>query len=125
MRTQYHFRKSDRGLLAWDVIRLVSLTKGFAVESVPLSQIRELDEEYWFGDESNRPTCRALAEHMKLVEESDLSFPVILDSEGRIFDGMHRVVKALLGGHEEIAAVRFTDNPEPDYVGREPHGLPY
>jgi hypothetical protein len=125
MRTQYHFRKSDKGLLAWDVIRLVSLTKDFVVDPVPLSQIRELDEEYWFGNESNRPTCRALADHMKLVEESDLSFPIILDSEGRIFDGMHRVVKALLGGHEEIAAVRFTDNPEPDYVGREPYELPY
>ena len=124
MRKQYHFRHSDRGTLAWDVDRLVEQSQNFDVTKVPLSEIRELDEEYWFGFES-KPTCRAIAEHMMLVEEADLSYPIILDSDGRVFDGMHRVVKALVEGRSEIDAVRFDQNPSPDYVGREPDDLPY
>ena len=125
MRKQYHFRDTERGLLSWDIHRLVELSKDFPVEQAPLSEIREIDEEYWFAREENRPTCRAIAEHMKLVEEADLRYPIILDSNGRIFDGMHRVLKATLAGVETIAAVRFSADPDPDYVGRGPTEVPY
>ena len=46
---QYHFRESERGLLAWDVLRLIELTQKNQVVQVPLSEIRELKETYWFG----------------------------------------------------------------------------
>ena len=124
MRTQYHFRYSERGILAWDIRRLMDLSRGFEVRKVPLSEIRELDEEYWFGF-GTKPTCRTIADHVKLVDAADLSFPIILDASGRIFDGMHRVVKALVEGFPEIDAVQFAQNPTPDYVGREPDELPY
>lgn len=40
-------------------------------------------------------------------------------------DGMHRVAKAALQGRNEIEAVQFDEDPDPDYVGREPDELPY
>jgi hypothetical protein len=40
-------------------------------------------------------------------------------------DGMHRVVKALLTGRATIDAVRFTADPEPDYIDVDPNQLPY
>lgn len=40
-------------------------------------------------------------------------------------DGMHRVLKALAEGESHIRAVRFTVDPEPDYVGVNPEDLPY
>jgi hypothetical protein len=40
-------------------------------------------------------------------------------------DGMHRILKALLEGLEEIEAVRFGRDPEPDYVDVDPDDLPY
>lgn len=40
-------------------------------------------------------------------------------------DGMHRVVKALLLGRHDIEAVQFEEDPEPDYVGRQPADLAY
>lgn len=46
---QYHFRKPENGLLAWDVLKLIDLSKEFQVVQVPLSEIRELKETYWFG----------------------------------------------------------------------------
>jgi hypothetical protein len=124
MRKQYHFRRSERGLIAWDVHRLVALTKDFCRVQVPLSSIRELDESFWFG-EGNLPTCRAVVEHARLIEAADLRFPVILSSDGRVMDGMHRVCKAALLNRAKIEAVQFTTDPDPDYVGVPPDELPY
>jgi hypothetical protein len=46
MRKQYYFRPSDRGYRAWDVDRLVALTRDFPRIQVALSDIRELDEAF-------------------------------------------------------------------------------
>jgi hypothetical protein len=40
-------------------------------------------------------------------------------------DGMHRVARALLEGHEMIEAVRFETDPDPDHVNCRPEDLPY
>ena len=124
MRKQYHFRPGERGLVAWDVDRLVSLSSGFPRIEVPLREIRELDEPFWFGDGSKAATCRAIVEHARLIDAADLSFPIILSADGRVMDGMHRVAKALLLGHETIAAVQFAHDLEPDYVDVRPEDLP-
>ena len=125
MRKQYHFQPSGQGYYAWDIDRLVALTKDFQSQWVKLDSIREIDETFWFGDENDKPTCRAIVEHMRLMEEADLSYPVILSANGRIMDGMHRVGKALFEGREMIEAVQFSQDPEPDYVDVHPDDLPY
>jgi len=125
MRAQYHFRSSPHGLCAWDVGRLIQLSSALVRERVPLSAIRELDEPYWTGGPDQRLTCREVVEHARLMLECDLGFPVILSSDGRVMDGMHRICKALLDGLDEIEAVRFVQDPEPDYVGIHPDDLPY
>lgn len=125
MRAQYHFRRSPRGLCAWDVRRLVEQTRSFARERVPLSAIRELDEFYWANEGTQRMTCREVVDHARLMQECDLAHPIILSSDGRVMDGMHRICKALLEGRTEIEAVRFEHDPEPDYIGIDPDNLPY
>jgi hypothetical protein len=94
-------------------------------EHVPLSAIRELDEPYWAGDPTKSITCRQIADHARLIRDSDPAFPVILSSDGRVMDGMHRICKALLEGLSDIQAVRLLQDPEPDYVGVDPDDLPY
>ena len=123
MRKQYYFRPSSRGLLAWDVDRLVQLSAELPRQRVQLNLIQELDQ-VWSGDDEEQ-TWRALIEHMKLIDEADLSFPIILSSSGAVMDGMHRVAKAARQGLRDIAAVRFEEDPEPDHVGRGPEELPY
>ncbi len=123
MRKQYYFRQSTRGILAWDIDRLVSLSAGLPRKLVPLSQITELDEA-WCGDDE-RPTWRSMLEHVKLIEAADLSFPIILSSSGAVMDGRHRVAKAALQGRKEVDAVQFDEDPEPDHVGLGPEQLPY
>jgi len=120
MRKQYHFRPGDAGLRAWDVDRLVALSRHLAPELVPVAGIRELDEAFW-----GSMTCRDVAEHARLINECDLAHPIILSSDGRVMDGMHRVLKALMHGENHVWAVRFTSDPEPDHVGVKPEDLPY
>ena len=82
IRVQYYFRKSDDGLLAWDVRRLIELSNNLPVERIDLAQIAELDEDHWYANGSESRTCRSLLQHMQLIEEADLTFPVVLDQEG-------------------------------------------
>ena len=90
-----------------------------------MSAIRELDENWWYQGEGDVPTPRSLADHMALVQATDLKHPVILCSDGRLMDGMHRLVKALLEKRETILAVKFERTPEPDYINPAPDSLSY
>ena|SRR5688572_24729881 len=123
MRRQYHSQLVDGHTLIWDVHRLVELTRDYPVQQVSLSRIHELDECFWFSDEI--ATCRAVALHAKLMQETDLAYPIILSASGRVMDGMHRVCKALLESRSTVDAVQFTQDPEPDYVDADVKGLPY
>lgn len=58
-------------------------------------------------------TLREMVMHMKAVNAADLSVPIILDEDGEIMDGRHRLMKAMLTGAETIKAVRFDENPSP------------
>jgi hypothetical protein len=125
MRPQYHFRRSPQGLCAWNVHRLVELSRDLPRERVPLSAIRELDEPYWSNEGTQILTCREVVDHARLMLDCDLAFPIILSSDGGVMDGMHRVCKALLENRTEIEAVRFVRDPAPDYIGVHPDDLPY
>jgi hypothetical protein len=125
MRKQYHPLPSEDGLRVWDVDRLVMLSAGLPERWIPLSEIWELDEVRWFDGEKELPTCRAMLDHMQLVLKADTSFPILLGSDGRVMDGMHRVLKVALDGGSEIAAKQFAVDPEPDYVGVSLDDLPY
>ena len=125
IRAQYYFRQSDQGLLAWDICRLVELSRDFSIEHVKVGDISEVDETHWYSHEGDSPTCRSLLQHMQLIDEADLGYPIILDQDGRVMDGMHRVCRAVRDGESEILAVRFVSTPAPDIVGCHPDELPY
>ena len=126
MRKQYHFRPSKKGLYAWDVHHLIELSKDIEPKYILLDSIAELKQNYWFGGEGDIPTCMAVADHAKLIAQTDLKYPIILSSDGRVMDGMHRVCKAYIEGKETIRAVQFTVDPKPDFVDvQDPDTLPY
>jgi hypothetical protein len=125
VRMQYHFWPGEEGLDAWSVERLIRLSRTLPVKEVAVESIEEVDSAYWFETGSDRPTVRAILEHMRLVQQVDSSHPIILGSDGRVMDGMHRVLRALLDGRSTIRAVRFEVNPEPDFRNCRPEDLPY
>jgi hypothetical protein len=110
VRKQYHFWRGNAGLDAWDVHRLIGLSKDLPTEEIALHEIWELDSVYWF-DENQLPTVRRAVEHIRLTAEVDPSYPIILGPDGRVMDGMHRVARALLEGREPIRAVHSPTLP--------------
>ena len=123
VRKQYFFRPSPRGLLAWDIDRLIALSKDFAPRTVRIDEIGELDRE-WHG-EDGPPTWRQMIEHIQLINEADLAYPIILAANGEVMDGRHRIAKAALLGKNTIECVQFSEDPQPDHIGKRPEELSY
>lgn len=78
---------------AWDVDRLIALSRHLPVEQVPLSSIHEVDTPYWFNGSPEVPTVREVVEHCRLIVEADPSYPVILGYDGRVMDGRPRYLQ--------------------------------
>ncbi len=125
IRPQYHGRHTPEGFLVWDVSRLLKLAQPLPVQEIALSQIAEFDENYWYQSSDTVPTGRSIADHIRLVNEARLDYPIVLCAAGRLMDGMHRVIKAHVDGHITITAVRFHETPEPDYRDIDLADLPY
>lgn len=97
---------SRLGKHSWSVARLFTLSKDLPVMNIPLEH---LNIYHIYGNLS----LRQMVEHMKSVQSADLDYPIILDEDGEVMDGRHRIMKALLDGEKKIKAVRFEVNPEP------------
>jgi hypothetical protein len=99
----------------WWTDRLWSLAVELRPFQVAIEDVAEFDMDCWFG-ENSPPTCRAVAEHARRIERADLSVPIILSADGGLMDGGHRLAKAWLGGATHVSAVRFREDPPPDWV---------
>jgi len=98
-------QSSQIGRHEWSVARLIELSKPLPVFDCPL-QALSIWKKY-------DVTMRQFVMHMKAVIDADLSYPIILDEDGEIMDGRHRVMKAMFEGRDFIKAVRFDENPPP------------
>lgn len=125
MRKQYHFRTINNQLYAWDVDDLIKLTQNLPIKTIDLSSITELNEPYWYTHEGDVPTCLSIIEHMKLVTEASLAYPIIICPEGKVMDGMHRTAKASLNGLGTIKAYQLPTLPAPNFIDVHPNDLPY
>ena len=111
---QKYSRMTKQGRAVWMTERLWELARDLPVRYVAISEIEGLDQNLWFGPQ-DVPTCRAVALHARRISESDLGYPIILSANGDLMDGGHRICKAWMLGHTEIAATQFEEDPEPDY----------
>ena len=102
----YGTQMSIIGRHQWSVARLVELSKDLKMIDIPLDHL-QIFYKY------TELTMREMVMHMKAVNDADLSYPIILDEDGEIMDGRHRLMKAILTGAETIKAVRFDENPQP------------
>lgn len=90
----------------WSVPRLFELARTLPVMDV---QIDHLSVYYTY----EKLTLRDMVMHMKAIDAADLSKPIILDEDGELMDGRHRLMKVMLSGAETIKVVRFQKNPLP------------
>lgn len=103
---QPHEQMAQIGRHHWSVPRLFELAKDLPVMEIPLDHL-----SVWHN--YNKLTMRELVMHIKAIEAADLSKPIILDEDGEIMDGRHRIMKCMWKGIPTIKAVRFDENPSP------------
>jgi hypothetical protein len=125
MRKQYHLWPADTGFDAWDVDRLISLSRGLPVHAVTVDSVREVDTVYCFDGSTAAPAVRAVVEHARLMLDADFVLPdgsrPRRTGEGRDAPDRPRHARR----QEKVSAVRFPALPEPDYRDCQPADLPY
>ena len=97
------------GRHTWSVPRLFELARHLPVMEIPLDHL-----DVWYR--YDEITLRDMVMHLRAVQAADLTTPIILDEDGQLMDGRHRLMKAMLLGLPTILAVRFDENPAPDRV---------
>ena len=97
---------SEIGRHLWSVSRLHQLARDLPVLEIPLDHLN-----IWH--KYHDLTLREFVMHMRAVQAADLAFPIILDEDGEIMDGRHRIMRAMLECKPTILAVRFDENPPP------------
>ncbi len=103
---------SDNGK-TWFVSRLIEKAKDLPVEWMPMTALNI----YQLAPKVT--SMKSFVGHIQKTLDADLKYPIILDEEGYVMDGRHRIAKALLEGHEEIKFVRFEETPGPDITEKE------
>lgn len=95
----------------WSVAGLIESAKELEPFDLPLCAI-------YIGSNIFAPITSAkdLAEHVMRVNAVNMDHPIILDDEGFIMDGWHRVARALAEGRATVRAVRFDKTPDPHFV---------
>ena len=95
----------------WVVTNLIERAKELVPFDLPLAAV-------YTGSEVWTPVGSAyrMAGHMRRALDVDTTYPIILDEEGFIMDGWHRVLRALIDGKATIKAVRFAKTPPHDYL---------
>lgn len=99
-------QKARLGKHLWHVTRLVQLSADFEVMDVPVAHLN-------IYNTYDNLSLREMAGHIVTVNNADMSKPIILDEDGCILDGRHRIMHALVNGLETVKAVRFEVNPPP------------
>ena len=101
----YKDQYAQLGKHRWSVHRLVNLSKDIPTLTIPLEHLN-----LWHKYDL---TMREMAGHVKAILAADLKYPILLDEDGEILDGRHRLMKAILLKKKTIKAKRFLENPPP------------
>jgi len=97
----------------WIVNHLIWEARDLPIIDYSIKDIIIDDKLFWKLD-----TTRDFLVHYEKVSQANLDYPIIINAEGGIMDGRHRLVKAILEGRESIKAVKFVVTPKPDYVDK-------
>lgn len=91
----------QRGGDLYSVARIADEAKDLEPFDVPVASLDVSGQP--FGDLN----LLEMAWHCKKIRDADFRYPIILDWDGCVADGRHRIVKALVEGRKTIRAVRL------------------
>ena len=93
--------------MKWDAATMVEFCKrkNYKVFDMPLACV-DLQKTPFILD-----SFSDFIYHAQRVNNADLKYPILLDDDGIICDGWHRIAKALLEGKTSIKAIRMEEMP--------------
>jgi len=98
------------GNKVWKITSLIEASKDLKIEEMPVSAINS------YSLLPKIHTMKHFVSKIKKVIRVDLKYPIILDGEGYVMDGRHRIAKAMLYNEKTIKYVRFDVTPDADYI---------
>ena len=101
---------TDRQGYVYSTAKLIQASKKYPVFDLPLAGV-DLSRGAWQVNDLSD-----FIHHAKRCNDADLKYPIILDSQGVIADGCHRLVKAVVLGHKTIKAIRLQEMPPYDRI---------
>lgn len=117
----------NSGEKVYDVTILIDLSKSLPAFDLGLAGLAEnFNAVCWYteGVGVDKKLCTPLGilankdahpffkKHYERAMSSDLSFPILVDKDNVIIDGMHRALKAYILKMQSIKAKRFNEIPE-------------
>lgn len=99
----------------WHLEHIWEASKDLPVFDVEIESLKHLDAVCWFNEEFPA-TIRNVVEHFVRMQTVNSEYPIILDPDGQLFDGAHRVAKALASGQQTVRAVQLVEVPPPDEI---------
>ena len=93
---------------SWSIPMLVRYCeeKKYPSFDMPLAGI-PMDSSPW-GEQLN---FKEIMEHMIRTNKADLKYPILIDDQGFVCDGWHRIAKAFCEGKTTIKAIRIQQMP--------------
>lgn len=115
MSNEHTFSDGERTWAVRDLWAVASTLQARRVQLADIEADKLMDSYVWTrdGEWTQALSVREILDHARRVEEADLEYPIILTPDGRVADGVHRIVKALRLGRTSIMAVWLTTMPEP------------
>lgn len=107
--------EKDGSVYLWRVSRLWDLSANLPAFDFEVTSFNGFDQDVWFGN-LQKPTLNNVLAHFKKIEIANYEKPIILNQDGVVLDGVHRLCKAYLEGRKTIPAVKFEVDPTPDRV---------
>lgn len=104
----------------WKIWYLLECAKDIEAVMIPISDLVHEDNPFM-----DTETYDGIVRTMKRIQNANLDYPIIVSECGRILDGRHRVVKAMLNGATHIEVIRFEKNPKPNFIRVEGRDYPY
>ena len=105
----FNYRENEyhKNGCSYKVTDIIELSKHYESFDLPIAGI-DISVMPWGGQ-----TIKSFCYHTNRIEKITGNYPIILDDEGFICDGWHRLVKSITSGFTHIKAVRLKIMPEP------------
>ena len=92
----------------WSVLKLIEASKKYEPFDLPMAGI-DISKMPWKIE-----SIDDFIYHMDRSFKADLEYPIILDDQGIIADGWHRIAKSIRCGNRFIKAIRLEKMPPID-----------